>query len=370
VRKSIKPCGAVVKYNPCTRYARGSPCPYFDKVKKCNKLRLACEMPEYDRWYKDVLEEKRKCFYPNLIRLLENPGVPMFLFHVHHHAIMGEAKVLRSSVEDGKHFYWFDKFLSYPRPVQLELLETDSRLPKMASRGIWSCVYISKETIEEIRSLSELSEKERNKLENDLEVVIEQLKENLFCRPNRIDWKFYLENECEKLKKNYKLSEEILAETRKYLSELFQKELAIRGPRKEKFYTSLYIAFRMSETPKLFGDISRMSGINPKKLRKLYRLIVRELNLIVPYVGPEQLIKSRSRKLNISKKTIERAISLVREARKRRLTFGKAPSSIAAAATFLACQKEGEKKKKEEIAETFGVTTVTIRNYSKKLDVL
>lgn len=128
-------CGAIVKYNPCTRYARGSSCLYFDKSKKCDKPPLECEMPEYDNWYKEVVNGKRRCFYPKRVQLFENPGVIMFLFHIHHHAIMGEMQIVRSTLKDGKHFYWFDKFLFYPHPVQLELLETDSRLPRIASKG-------------------------------------------------------------------------------------------------------------------------------------------------------------------------------------------------------------------------------------------
>ena len=126
----------------------------------------------------------------------------------------------------------------------------------------------------------------------------------------------------------------------------------------------------MLKIPKLLNDIAEISGVSPTRLGKLYRLLARELNLIVPPLDPKQLIKSRSRRLNISKKTIRRAVSLIQKAQKRRIILGKAPSSIAAVATFVACQKEGEEIKQKQIAETFGVSTVTIRNYSKKLEAL
>ena len=365
----MEPCGVVVKYNPCTRYARGSRCSYF-RSKKCDKPPLTCQMPEYDKWYKDVLKGKRKCFYPKRVRLLENPGVPMFLFHVHHHAIVGEAQIVRSTIEDGKHFYWFDEFLSYPHFVQLELLKTDARLPRMARKGRWLCVYIPQETIEEIRSLSKLPEGERKKLGKDLRRIIELLKKRPLYKSRPPTWKFKMRNEYEKIKRNYKLNEQILAETQKYFSESVRKKLSRGRSFYEMFYASLYLAFRMLKIPKLFNDIAEISGVSPKKLGKQYRLLARELNLIVPPLNPEQLIKSRSGRLDISKKTIRRAVSLVQEARKRGITPGKAPSSMAAVATFVACQKEGEEKNQKQIAETFGVSTVTIRNYSKKLEAL
>ena len=366
-----RPCGAIVKYNPCTKYARGSPCLYFDRWKKCDIPPLACQMPEYDKWYKDVLKEKRKCFYPNRVRLLEAPGVPMFLFHVHHHAIVGEAQIVRSTVENEKYLYWFDEFISYPHPVQLELLKTDPRLPKLAKRGQWLCVYISQDTIKEIRSLSKLPEGERKKLGNNLRKVIEQLKKRSpYKPPPRVRVKFYMRKECEKLKRHHKFNEQILAEARNYFFKSVQKKLSIGRPFDEMFYASLYLAFRMLKIPKLLNDITEISGVSSKKLGKLYRLLARELNLIVPPLDSEQLIKSRSSRLNISKKTIRRAVSLVQEARERRIIFGNAPSSIAAVATFVACQKEGEERKKTQIAQTFGVSVATIRNNYKKIEAL
>ena len=368
--KNIRPCGAIVKYHPCTYHARGSDCFYFGKSKKCDKSPLTCEMPEYDRWYKDVLAGKMKCFYPHRVRLLENPGIPMFLFHVHHHAVMGEAEVIRSNVEKRKHFYWFSEFIAYPHPVQLELLRTDHRLPKMAVKGRWINVYISQGTIEEIRDLSRLSEGKRKKLGDALKRVAEQVKELPSYRRDRPSLELYIRNECEKLNRKFKISEQILAKTQKYFSMSAQMKLTVRRSLDELFYSSLYLAFRMLEIPTLPNEIAKISGVSSQKIGKFYRLLVKELNLTVPSLDAEQLINFRSDRLNISKKTIRRTLSIVREVRKRKIFLGEAPSSIAAAATFIACQKEGEKMKQKQTAEIFGVSTVTIRNCSKKLKAL
>jgi len=63
--------GVIVKYHPCTRYARGSSCPYFKGGRKCGKEPLKCDMPDYDRWYKSVLARLKKV----LARLEKRPGV-------------------------------------------------------------------------------------------------------------------------------------------------------------------------------------------------------------------------------------------------------------------------------------------------------
>jgi len=326
-------------------------------------------MPEYDKWYKDVLKGERRCFYPNRVRLLETSGVPMFLFHVHHHGIVGEAQIVRSTMKDGEHLYWFDEFITYPLLVQLESIKTNSKLPRMVLRGHWTLVYISNESIEEIRSLSNLPEGKRKKLENDLHKVIEQLKIRPFAR-QPLSWRHRLTEECEKVKRNYKFNEQILAETKKHFDDYVRKKFS-RGRRFDTtFYSSLYLAFRMLKSPKLLIDIAEISGISPKKLGRNYRLIVRKLNLTVPPLNPEKLVRSRSGKLHLSRTTTERAISLVQEARKREIILGQVPSSIAAAATVIACKIEGEEKSKKQIADVFGISTVTLRNYSKKLEVL
>jgi hypothetical protein len=118
--------GVIVKYHPCTRYARGSACPYFVGVRRCGREPLECELPEYDQWYRGVLEGRVKCFYPNRIVLLETSGVPMFLYHVDFHGIVGEAVIKRAEVRNDANYYFFDSFTRYPYPVLLEIIKVIS----------------------------------------------------------------------------------------------------------------------------------------------------------------------------------------------------------------------------------------------------
>jgi len=327
-------------------------------------------MSEYDKWYKDALQNEVKSFYPNRVRLLESPGVPMFLFHIHHHAIMGEAQITRFTTKNGKYFYWFDEFLSYPHPVQLELLQTDPRLPRIAKRGRWRSVYISEATVEEIRSLGKLPEEKRKKLGAHIRAAIEELKRSPPYKRQRPPWESLIRDEVEKLKRNNKSNENALAEAQKYVSQVLRKGSSRGRSFDEVFYASLYLSFRMLKMPKLLRDIAELSGICPTRLGRQYRFLVRELNLKVPPLNPEQLIESRSGRLDISRKTIRRAISLVKEAQRRRVLPSSAPSSIAATATFIACLEEGESVQQIQVAETFRVSTVTIRNLSEKLEGL
>src|SRR5436853_7362074 len=69
----------------------------------------------------------------------------------------------------------------------------------------------------------------------------------------------------------------------------------------------------------------------------------------------------------ISMQTQQSAIRVLKDARKQGVVAGKAPMGLAAAALYVACVLENEKKTQKEIAEIANVTEVTVRNRYKGL---
>jgi transcription initiation factor TFIIB len=72
-------------------------------------------------------------------------------------------------------------------------------------------------------------------------------------------------------------------------------------------------------------------------------------------------------KVNIGEKTQQTAVDILQRAEKKRTTAGKDPMGLAAAALYIACVMNGEKRTQKTIAEAAGVTEVTIRNRYKSL---
>ena len=70
---------------------------------------------------------------------------------------------------------------------------------------------------------------------------------------------------------------------------------------------------------------------------------------------------------NIDEKTQQTAIDILHKAEEKKAIAGKDPMGIAAAAIYIACVIEGEKKTQKDIAEAAGVTEVTVRNRYKGL---
>ncbi len=130
---------------------------------------------------------------------------------------------------------------------------------------------------------------------------------------------------------------------------------------------SLYAACRGSGTPRTLREISEASLVDKKDVARCYRLLLRELDVHMPIADPLTYVSKIAERTGISGKTQGLAIQILREARRKRAAAGKDPMGLAAAALYIACLQNSEKKTQKDIAEAAGVTEVTVRNRYKTL---
>lgn len=130
---------------------------------------------------------------------------------------------------------------------------------------------------------------------------------------------------------------------------------------------SLYAACRNSETPRTLREIAESSLVDKKDVARCYRLLLRELEIQMPISDPLTYISKIAERTGISGPTQGVAIKILREAKRRRAASGKDPMGLAAAALYIACLQNNEKKTQKDIAEAAGVTEVTVRNRYKSL---
>jgi transcription initiation factor TFIIB len=130
---------------------------------------------------------------------------------------------------------------------------------------------------------------------------------------------------------------------------------------------ALYAACRGTGTPRTLREIAEASLVDKKDVARCYRLLLRELDVHMPIADPLTYVSKIAERTGISGKTQGIAIGILREARKRRAAAGKDPMGLAAAALYIACLKNNEKKTQKDIAEAAGVTEVTVRNRYKTL---
>ena len=133
--------------------------------------------------------------------------------------------------------------------------------------------------------------------------------------------------------------------------------------------SALYAACRDTQTPRTLKDIGNASNVKRKDITRCYRLLLLELSLKMPVVDPVNCIARIASKAELSEKTKRGATEILKTAEEQKISSGKDPMGLAAAALYVACVANGENKTQRDVADAAGVTEVTIRNRYKGLKV-
>jgi len=146
------------------------------------------------------------------------------------------------------------------------------------------------------------------------------------------------------------------------------KEKLIRG-RSIQGVTSaaIYLACRQCGLPRTLEEIAQASNVSKKEVGRSYRFLIKELDYFIPPLKPSQYVTKFSNQLTMQGKVEEIAHKILAAAKDLKLTSGRGPTGIAAAASYIASVLTGERKTQREIAEIAQVTEVTIRNRYKEL---
>jgi len=134
---------------------------------------------------------------------------------------------------------------------------------------------------------------------------------------------------------------------------------------------ALYAACREAEVPRTLEEVAESSRVDKKEISKSYRFIIRELDIHLPPTDPVRYVARFASELEISGETRVKAMEIIRKAQENGLTSGKSPTGTAAGAIYIATLMEGERRTQREVAESAGVTEVTVRNrYSEIVEEL
>ncbi len=174
-------------------------------------------------------------------------------------------------------------------------------------------------------------------------------------------------SEITKIANNLSLPKSIF-ETASVIYRKAVKERLIRGRSIQGISAaSVYIACRQCGLARTLDEIAAASSVSKKEIGRSYRFLVRELGYFIPPLKPSQYVSKFSNQLTMRGKVEEIASKILSVAGELRLTSGRGPTGIAAAASYIASMLTGERKTQREIAEIAQVTEVTIRNRYKEL---
>ncbi|PIN94752.1 hypothetical protein COU53_02125 [Candidatus Pacearchaeota archaeon CG10_big_fil_rev_8_21_14_0_10_30_48] len=142
----------------------------------------------------------------------------------------------------------------------------------------------------------------------------------------------------------------------------------VRGRSMESVIAAcIYAACRSYNIPRTLDEIAQASDIERKEIGRTYRFIIRRMTIKVTPSSPNDYISRFSSILNLSPKTQNHALRILKKASDEELTSGRGPAGIAAAALYVAALLNDEKKTQREVADVAGITEVTIRNRYKEL---
>ncbi len=130
---------------------------------------------------------------------------------------------------------------------------------------------------------------------------------------------------------------------------------------------ALYAACRFSKIPRTLKEVAEASLRDKGELARCYRLLIQKLNIQMPVDDPLDYVSKIGEKAWISGETQGIAMKIVREAKRKRITMGKDPSGLAAAALYIASQYKNEAVTQHDLSHAANVTEVTIRNRKKEL---
>jgi transcription initiation factor TFIIB len=143
----------------------------------------------------------------------------------------------------------------------------------------------------------------------------------------------------------------------------------IRGRSIDAFVAAtIYAACRQNAVPRPLKEISKLSPREHGEIARTYRLLLKEMKLKMPIDGPMKFIPSIAAKLNLRRDTEQLAVKILRKARERNELSGKDPRGLAAAALYMACIQNQDKRIQKDVAMAAGTTEVTLRNRLRGLE--
>jgi len=131
--------------------------------------------------------------------------------------------------------------------------------------------------------------------------------------------------------------------------------------------SSVYAACRINNQTLTIRDIGLVSLVKEKEIARCYRLIYYELDLNPDISDPIKNIAWIANNLNLDQKTVRKASSILKNAKKEGHIAGKSPVGLASAAIYLAANIYNLNVTQRNIALAANITEVTIRNRYKDL---
>ncbi|HID71846.1 MAG TPA: hypothetical protein EYP29_03770 [Thermoplasmata archaeon] len=131
---------------------------------------------------------------------------------------------------------------------------------------------------------------------------------------------------------------------------------------------SIYAAIRLANLPHTLDDVAKASVPNKKAIGRMYRLLVKELNLKAQPMKPKDYLYKFCEDLRLKDRTVKDADAILEESIRLGILSGRNPMSVVAASLYLASKRNKERVTQRSVSMLTGITEATIRNRYKELE--
>ena len=122
----------------------------------------------------------------------------------------------------------------------------------------------------------------------------------------------------------------------------------------------MYVACRETDTVRDLNDIERASNAKRRDITRIYRMLVVEMGLVMPVTDPVRCVSKIAGSLEVSEKTIRKAITILQNAKKNGSIDGKSPIVLAGAALYMAGMESDDPKTQFEVSNASGISGVSV----------
>ncbi|MDH3312288.1 MAG: transcription factor TFIIB [Nitrosopumilus sp.] len=162
------------------------------------------------------------------------------------------------------------------------------------------------------------------------------------------------------------LPESVVEHTAYLFRKIAAKRILAGRSTTDTLCATVYIACRLTNTPRTLQDIADAGNIKKKNVQRVYRFLAKELDVNPQSYNPIEFVTRLAKAVNISEKTERLAFKILSIAQKSNISTSKNPMAMAAA-IHLAAVMNKEKASQLKISEVSGISAVTIRDRTKEI---
>jgi len=163
------------------------------------------------------------------------------------------------------------------------------------------------------------------------------------------------------------LPESVVEETAYLFRKIAAKKILAGRSTSSMLCATIYIACRLTDTPRTLQDVANAGNIKKKNLQRIYRFLAKELDIHPETYNPREFVTRIAKAVGLSEKSERLAFKILTISEKKNVLASKNPMAMTAAAINLASIMNNEKITQLKISEASGISAVTIRERSKEI---